>query len=94
MTDLRARAVRALDSWVATWRGPHVDAAYDEYLIDAIVAEFGYKPIATAPRDGTFVVIKLPSGHKMVAQWCADGYWRKDVHDHNLWEPTEWAEVP
>lgn len=55
-----------------------------------------WQSVETAPKDGTFVLIGMPSGHVTIAQFCQDQYWRSHV-SQAPWEaftPKWWARVP
>lgn len=57
--------------------------------------ESGWRPIETAPKDGTFVLTALESGYLLVLQYCANNYWRRHVmDDKGLWNPTHWMPLP
>ena len=77
-------------------------------LLRDLSAQAGWRPIATAPKDGTFVIVAGPSGYtstEMRAEVCQfgsndarnQGYWRNHAHD---WftdggdEPTDWMPLP
>ena len=51
-------------------------------------------PIDTAPKDGTFVLCALESGHISILQFCRDGYWRRDVFSELKRAPTHWMPLP
>lgn len=54
-----------------------------------------WRPISTAPKDGTFVLCFHESGHINVMQFCSDGYWRATVLDRlHKWHPTHWQPLP
>lgn len=55
-----------------------------------------WRPISTAPKDGTFVLICQPSGYVTVAQFCIDDFWRSHV-DQDPWQaftPRWWMPLP
>lgn len=60
------------------------------------------EPIATAPKDGTFIVLWGPSGYTSTPWQCAVGRWRDNdwrVHSNDLYTdggapPTHWSPLP
>lgn len=93
--DVRNRALVALAAWAGDHRPDEVD--YDAGLIDAIAAEFGWRPIATLAAetaDGDAVVARTADGRTMV--------WRvgmllavMDKAPDNLAFPAvEWLRLP
>lgn len=71
-------------------------------LLRDLSAQAGWRPIATAPKDGTFVLLAGPSGYTStplrVSVCQYDGNcWRNHAHD---WfteggdEPTHWMPLP
>jgi hypothetical protein len=53
-----------------------------------------WRDIGTAPNDGTFVLCYLPSGHRVILQFCADNYWRRNVESGVVYHPTRWLPLP
>ncbi len=50
-----------------------------------------WRPVAEAPKDGTFMFCQTASGFQIILQFCQDGYWRRDARDdgkHGAWHPT------
>lgn len=65
------------------------------------------KPIETAPKDGTWILLFGPSGYKTTPLRCEVGRWYPEARPHNPWqthsndafndggdEPTHWMELP
>jgi len=82
-------------------------AKADADLRDTIIAalsegEMGWRPIKTAPKDGThFLATHVKSGvqritwygktsHIALYGWCEG----EDAEDIDLWEPTHWMPLP
>lgn len=64
----------------------------DGYSLDEleeIIASQLWGHIDNAPRDGTFILARTISGHRVIVQFCEEGYWRHDLRD----EPETWAHV-
>jgi len=86
------------------------------YLIDDLLAalkdaaalsegEMGWRPIETAPKDETLIIIGSYNGR---SQWCSDIWSGKALADeqakiangvyktspHLMWEPTHWMPLP
>ena len=66
-------------------------------------SSMGWQPIETAPRDGTFVVCAVLSGHITILQWSNHialsdteevSGWRRGVSDVDPWQPTHWMCLP
>lgn len=66
-----------------------------------------WQPIATAPRDGTFIIIAGPSGYSTTQLRCEVARWYPQFRPHNPWqnhgnnafsdgesEPTYWMPLP
>lgn len=62
-----------------------------------------WQPIATAPKDGTLILIRERSGRIQVAKWsCPDGYhpgWyvqltRSGDDGYPTWDVVQWAPIP
>jgi hypothetical protein len=58
------------------------------------MCECKWSTIETAPRDGTFVLCALPSGHVAISQFCRDGYWRRGAFSELSPAPTHWMALP
>lgn len=57
-------------------------------------AQLAGEPIDSAPTDGTYILVRLPAGHVTIAQFCADGYWRRNAWDDYGCEPDWWWKLP
>lgn len=53
-----------------------------------------WKDIKSAPKDGTFVLVSLPSGYIMIMQYAQNGYWRKNAGGMKGQQPTHWMPLP
>jgi hypothetical protein len=53
-----------------------------------------WRPIAEAPRDGTFVLCALRSGHITIMRFCRDDYWRRDVFSELRQTPQWFRPLP
>jgi hypothetical protein len=75
-------------------------AYYEEHISPyqiataAIAAMEGWRPIEEAPRDGTFILCALPSGHVTILQYCREGRWRRDVFSELALQPSCWRPLP
>jgi hypothetical protein len=47
-----------------------------------------WRPIATAPRDGTDILVALPWGKVLIVRWNQLRRWSNDVR------PTHWMPLP
>lgn len=62
--------------------------------ISAAPALFGWQPIETAPRDGTFVMLHVPHGQIETGPVTIGGYWKADERDPNgRFRKGEWAKA-
>jgi hypothetical protein len=60
--------------------------------IEVLRAAPTWQPIATAPRDGTRVLLYLPNHYPGA---CAIGVWNDEWTDKNrAWIPTRWMPLP
>lgn len=66
---VRERAIRALEAWVRAYQplpGTYGEVLHDEVLVDAVAAEFGWRPIETLPEDDRLVLAKTADGRRML----------------------------
>jgi hypothetical protein len=91
LTTVRERAVAALTAWVEAWGDREIE--FDEALVDAIAAEFDWRPIATLGEaaDEEYVLARTAKGTTM--------YWRVDLLSESVarelgFPATEWLRVP
>lgn len=53
-----------------------------------------WRPIETAPKDGTFVLLITDSGHHQIGQYCQDQYWRQNLFHRTVGNLINWQPLP
>lgn len=50
--------------------------------------------ISTAPKDGTRVLVAMPSGVVTISFWAQDHWWSPFSGRHERQQPTHWMPLP
>lgn len=67
----------------------------EQILDSAPDNEGGWRPIETASKDGTFVLVAMKSGFVCILQYCTDRYWRPNAYDtFKDRKPTHYMPLP
>jgi len=53
-----------------------------------------WQAMDVAPRDGTFVLCQMESGHIKIMQFCQDGWWRQNADEGAEFDPIYWQPLP
>lgn len=102
-------AIRRMESFLGSerTRGISNEFIWDMMAIVAAAKDAGLRPIETAPKDGTFILLFGPSGYVSTLLRCAVARWDAEYRPNDPWvdyggecfsssgkPPTHWMPLP